>query len=125
MKTEDQVVASASYKLVGNCSAANLTLADIVPASVANWDFNSDMIYCYNGASRVFVATYLTAAQAQEIIDDSGLTGVNAVAGWYNFDDVGEWGELGTLRCYNDTALDAGAGFAVQSAVGVVIPSAL
>ena len=50
---------------------------------------------------------------------------VAAVDGWYDFDDVGEWGETGSLKCYNSTQIPAGAGFAVESSVGVVIPSAL
>ncbi|MBR4612246.1 MAG: hypothetical protein IKO40_05965, partial [Kiritimatiellae bacterium] len=124
VKDGAQNVASASYRLVGNCSAADLTLADLKPTDISAWDFNSDRIFCYNGALRAFIATYLTKAQAQEIIDDSGVEAV-AVDGWYDFDDVGEWGETGTLRCYNNTSLPAGTGFAVESAIGVIIPSAL
>jgi len=123
-------VISPSFKLVtpvftqmGGGTA--FTLADVKPVSIENWDFNSDMIHCYSGPNKAFVATYLTAAQAQEIIDDAGLEGVSAVAGWYNFDDVGEWGELGTLRNYNNTPLNAGTGFAVETAIGVIIPTAL
>ena len=125
VKEADQNVVSASFKLVGNCSAVDLTLADVKPVDIANWDYNSDMIHCYSGPNKAFIATYLTAAQAQEIIDDSGLEGVTAVEGWYDFVDVGEWGETGELKCYNSTPLPAGAGFAVESGVGVVIPTAL
>ena len=125
VKEEDQNVASASFRLVGNCSVGNLTLADIKPTSIEDWDMGSDMIHCYTGPNKAFIATYLTAEQAQEIIDDSGLEGVTAVDGWYDFVDVGEWGELGTLRNYNSFTLEAGRGFAVETAVGVTIPSAL
>ena len=131
VKEADQNLVSSSFRLVGNCSAANLTLADIKPIDIASWDFNSDELHCFNGPSRAFVATYLTAAQAQEIVNDSGtsvtLDGnvIAAVDGWYDADDVGEWGETGSLKCYNSTQLPAGAGFAVKSGVGVIIPSAL
>ena len=122
-------VASASYKLITPTftnvgGGTGFTLADLMPTDIAAWDFNSDRIFCYNGALRAFIATYLTAAQAQEIIDDSGVE-ATAVDGWYDFTDVQEWGETGTLKCYNATALPAGTGFAVESSVGVVIPSAL
>ena len=131
VKVADQSLVSASFKFVGNCSAADLTLADVKPANIASWDYNDDCIYCYSGPNRLFIATYLTAAQAQEIVSDSGTSvtmgGVEtaAVDGWYDFVDVGEWGETGELKCYNTTSLPAGSGFAVKSGVGVIIPSVI
>lgn len=121
-------MASASFKLVTpifeKIDGTAWTLADLKPVDISSWDYNSDVIHCYNGASRAFIATYLTQAQAQEIISDSGVE-ATAADGWYDFTDVQEWGETGTLKCYNSTPLPAGAGFAVESGVGVVIPSAL
>ncbi|MBR4612646.1 MAG: hypothetical protein IKO40_08020, partial [Kiritimatiellae bacterium] len=64
-------VASASYKLITPVftqvgGGTSFTLADLKPTDISAWDFNSDRIFCYNGALRAFIATYLTKAQAQE-----------------------------------------------------------
>ena len=128
-------MASASFKLITpvfeKIDGTAWTLADLKPVDIASWDFNGDVIHCYSGPNKAFMATYLTTAQAQQIADDSGnpvkADGVEiaAVDGWYDFTDVQEWGETGSLKCYNSTPVTAGTGFAVESGVGVIIPSAL
>ena len=124
-----QNLQSASFQLVTpnfvKMDGTSWKLSDLAPAG-EGWDYGSDKILFYNGASKAFEATYLTQSDINEIAgDNEWMEGQTWAAGWYNFGDVGDWGENGTMRCYNSTAIPAGFGFAVQSSVGVSIPSAL
>ena len=69
-----QNLQSASFQLVTpnfvKMDGTSWKLSDLVPAG-EGWDFNSDKILCYNGSSKAFDATYLTASDLEDIMADN------------------------------------------------------